>query len=299
MKNRRAFAFRWLVVQLLIVYGFLVFPSREFFAQSPQDNSKLDALLRITYDRYQRQWRNRTPEELRRDPLLDRFADLIAIEVEEREPAVPVIVLVRDGGREMRARGFPIQAQIGNIVTSKIPLRRLPALSQLASVERVESSSIQRIMSHDISVPETKAVTARQSFNLTGKGAIVAILDTGIDWRHPDFRKPDGKTRIKFLWDQFDKTGPEPKEVRGGGGTEYTEDQINAALAGAGTVNSFDRNGHGTHVAGSAAGNGRATGGGFPTGTFTGMAPEADLIIVKHGDDRGSTKGDKDLVLLC
>jgi subtilisin family serine protease len=131
---------------------------------------------------------------------------------------------------------------------------------------------------------------------LTGKGVIVGVVDTGIDWRHEDFIKPDGTSRILYLWDMTDnsfetsggQTGTRPPVLEDGGdpgpGTLYTNAQINDALRGRGIVNSADNFGHGTAAAGTAAGNGRATANGVPAGTYKGVAPEADLIIVKAGD---------------
>jgi subtilisin family serine protease len=121
---------------------------------------------------------------------------------------------------------------------------------------------------------ETRAAQARTKYGLTGKGVTVAILDRGIDWTNPDFIKPDGTTRIKWLLDMTGQnlcssSNPQP--------TEYSETQINAALAGGTRINSRDAVGHGTATAGTAAGNGR----GFANGKYSGMAPEADLIIVK------------------
>jgi minor extracellular serine protease Vpr len=107
----------------------------------------------------------------------------------------------------------------------------------------------------------------------TGKGVIVAILDRGIDWRHPDFIKPDGTTRIKWL---LDMTG---QNLCDGSiaAQEYSEAQINAALAGGPAINSRDAVGHGTVTTGLAVGNGSA----YANGKYSGIAPEADLIIVK------------------
>jgi minor extracellular serine protease Vpr len=119
----------------------------------------------------------------------------------------------------------------------------------------------------------------------TGKGVIVGIYDTGIDWLHRDFINPDGTSRILYLWDQTDDGGPHPFEFEYG--TEYVRSQINDELDGhtAGVVLSKDLKGHGTHVAGIACGNGRASGNGMPSGRYVGVAPEADLIVVKGGDE--------------
>lgn len=123
----------------------------------------------------------------------------------------------------------------------------------------------------------------RQNQNLRGRGILVAVLDGGIDYTHPDFRNPDGMTRILALWDQTIAAGPAPYPY--GIGTEYSRETINEALASEEPAErericpSRDISGHGTHVTGIAAGNGRASG-----GRYTGVAPQSDLIIVKLGN---------------
>lgn len=106
---------------------------------------------------------------------------------------------------------------------------------------------------------------------LSGVGVITAVIDSGIDYFHEDFRNGDGSTRILALWDQSL-------------GRVYTEEEINEAL-GAGSreegrkiVPSTDASGHGTAVAGIAAGNGRESG-----GRYRGVAYESSLLIVKLG----------------
>lgn len=108
-------------------------------------------------------------------------------------------------------------------------------------------------------------------FGLTGKGVIVAILDSGIDYSHPDFRNADGSTRILALYDEtLDR--------------EYTIEEINQALLAPTEQERFrivpsrDISGHGTHVAGIAAGNGRAS-----NGVNRGVAYESPLLVVKLG----------------
>lgn len=88
-------------------------------------------------------------------------------------------------------------------------------------------------------------------FNLFGEGVIVAVIDSGIDYGHPDFRNPDGSTRIIALWDQtISGTPPEGYSI----GNLYTREQIDEALSFSSVperleiVPSVDLSGHGTHV---------------------------------------------------
>lgn len=107
--------------------------------------------------------------------------------------------------------------------------------------------------------------------NLYGSGIITAIIDSGIDYAHPDFCNADGTTRILELWDQsLDRI--------------FTQAEINEALQAPSSqeryqlVPSRDLSGHGTHVAGIVAGNGRAS-----DGQYRGVAPLSSLLIVKLG----------------
>ena len=120
-----------------------------------------------------------------------------------------------------------------------------------------------------------------------GRGVLIGIIDTGIDYTNPLFRNPDGTTRINSIWDQSlpeDKTlipPGVPNRYNASGatyGTEYTREQINQALESddpLALVPSTDTNGHGTFLAGIAAG------GFLPEEDFTGAAPECELLIVK------------------
>lgn len=124
------------------------------------------------------------------------------------------------------------------------------------------------------------------SFNLFGEGVFVAIVDSGIDYAHPDFINEDGTSRIAALWDQTIQGSPPPGYDIG---TLYTREQINEAIKTPmperlEIVPSTDLSGHGTHVAGIAAGNGRAS-----NGLFRGVASKSDLIIVKLGMSIGGS----------
>ncbi len=125
-----------------------------------------------------------------------------------------------------------------------------------------------------------------QPYNLFGEGVIVAVIDSGIDYSHPDFRNEDGTTRIAVLWDQ---TIPGNPPVGYDIGTLYPRERINEALRipmpeRMAIVPSTDLSGHGTHVAGIAAGNGRAS-----NGLYRGVASSSELLIVKLGQSVGDS----------
>lgn len=109
----------------------------------------------------------------------------------------------------------------------------------------------------------------------TGKGILIAVIDSGIDVNHYDFRNSDGTTRILALWDQTLPTNESSGKYKLG--QIFTKEQMDEQLTSQNEfLDSTDRSGHGTHVAGICAGNGAAS-----NGQFSGVAPDASLIIVK------------------
>ncbi len=100
-------------------------------------------------------------------------------------------------------------------------------------------------------IPESCITQVQQAdLNLTGRGVLVAIIDSGIDYYHPDFRNANGTTRIVELWDQTIQGTPPPGYNIG---TVYTREKINEAIAtgdrfkALNIVPSTDTSGHGTH----------------------------------------------------
>lgn len=118
---------------------------------------------------------------------------------------------------------------------------------------------------------------------LSGNGVLLACIDSGVDYAHPDFCAPDGTSRIAILWDQ---TIPGNPPMGYALGSVYTRRQINEALASStpeerfALVPSRDVTGHGTAVLGIAAGNGRSS----ADAAMRGVAPEATLVVVKLGN---------------
>ena len=162
---------------------------------------------------------------------------------------------------------------------------RIGQLAQLPEVEFIEKPKklyFQTDVGRQVSCID---IVQDMPLSLRGKGTLIGIVDSGIDYENAEFRNEDGTTRIVSLWDQS-VNGRPPAGYSAG--TEYTREQIDAALATEDKevrrqmVKTSDVSGHGTAVAGIAAGNGRGSEG----RRFRGAAPEAELIIVKMGAPR-------------
>ena len=162
---------------------------------------------------------------------------------------------------------------------------RIGQLAQLPEVEFIEKPKklyFQTDVGRQVSCID---IVQDMPLSLRGKGTLIGIVDSGIDYENAEFRNEDGTTRIVSLWDQSVNGRPPAGYLAG---TEYTRGQIDAALATEDKevrrqmVKTSDVSGHGTAVAGIAAGNGRGSEG----RRFRGAAPEAELIIVKMGAPR-------------
>lgn len=112
------------------------------------------------------------------------------------------------------------------------------------------------------------------NITITGRGTLIAIADTGIDYLHKDFIYPDGTSKIVYLWDQT-KEGSPPEGFYIG--TEYTREDINRAIANNDPSLSQDEVGQGTMLSGICAGLGNVN------SEYAGIAEDAELIIIKLG----------------
>jgi minor extracellular serine protease Vpr len=157
------------------------------------------------------------------------------------------------------------------------------ALSALAARPDVQLNTLPLPVRPQLerSVPETGANRLRSqsagSFTgHTGAGVVVGVVDSGIDYDHPDFLDAAGNSRILYLWDQ-QTSGTAP------GGYAYGNECTSAEID-ADTCTEEDESsemGHGTHVTGIAAGTGAAPDGSGYTYQSTGMAPGASIVFVK------------------
>ena len=120
------------------------------------------------------------------------------------------------------------------------------------------------------------AVQNQPGLALKGKGVLIGIIDTGIDYRNPLFLNEAGRTRIYSIWDQGAEEGERPEGFLYG--VEYTREAIDRAIMQENPlelVPQMDTNGHGTFLASLAAG------GVNRENDFVGAAPESELVVVK------------------
>ena len=194
-------------------------------------------------------------------------------------------VIVKYSGPESGLGGERIQVVplLGGYAVVTLPEAEISAYSVREQIEFIEKPK--RLYFETFEEREASCILPVQNGadGLTGEGILVGIVDSGVDYFHPDFRNEDGSTRILRLWDQSVAGNPPENYVSG---TEYTKEEIDEALAlgeteGRRLVPSGDFSGHGTAVLGIAAGNGRAS-----DGVNRGVAYRSDLLVVKMGNPR-------------
>ena len=194
-------------------------------------------------------------------------------------------VIVKYSGPESGLGGERIQVVplLGGYAVVTLPEVEIAAYSVREQIEFIEKPK--RLYFETFEEREASCILPVQNGadGLTGEGILVGIVDSGVDYFHPDFRNEDGSTRILRLWDQSVAGNPPKGYVSG---TEYTKEEIDEALAlgeteGRRLVPSGDFSGHGTAVLGIAAGNGRAS-----DGVNRGVAYRSDLLVVKMGNPR-------------
>ncbi len=162
----------------------------------------------------------------------------------------------------------------GDIAAVQLRIADVMPLASSAKIEAIEDSYMKLQPMCDSMVSKNgilpvKLGTAPLPQSYDGSGVVMGIIDSGIDFTHPDFKDASGNTRVKYIWDHNLTGGVTPQPYNYG--REFTSADIDGGLATAHVDNDF---GHGTHVTGVAAGNGRAL------NYFAGAAPNTDIITV-------------------
>lgn len=238
----------------------------------PVNNPKIENLLNLALEA--------TPQERERSQNLN-----VGFDREERQ--WELIVKYNGDLSGLRSRGIRVTELQNEYAILLVPESLIDGLANMTQIEYIEKPKRLYFAVNQGRTASCITGVQNQRFGLFGRGILVACLDSGVDYAHPDFRKEDGSSRILFLWDQtLQGTPPEGYSI----GTEFNREQLNEALAQESRqeqlaiVASVDLNGHGTAVLGIAAGNGRAS-----NGRYRGVASESDLLVVKLGVPRSDS----------
>ncbi|MGN0432344.1 MAG: S8 family peptidase [Lachnospiraceae bacterium] len=234
-------------------------------------NQKLENILNLALE---------TPEEVRERSLN------LNVGFEEESRTWELIVKYNGNLRQLEAQGIVAEELLAGYAILTVPENLVDDVAAFPQIEYVEKPKrlffgVERGKEVSCIFP----VTLREPY-LDGTGVLIGIIDSGIDYTNRNFRNSDGSSRILYLWDQT----IEPGRVEGGKapegfltGTEFSKERIDAALLADSEEERFrlvpvrDISGHGTAVAGIAAGS---------SNEYQGVAQASNLIIVKLGSPR-------------
>lgn len=181
---------------------------------------------------------------------------------------------------------IPLFGSFAIITIPEVEIPLLLSYPQVLYLELPGPLYQEKITGIDASCFSSESITPSSDFSTGGGGAgtLIGILDSGVDFRHPDFCTESGRSRILFYWDQ---SLPYDGVNRYGLGRIFTNEELNRLLDGTAPPDAPspapDASGHGTHIAGICAGNGRASG-----GRNRGAAPAASLLVVRLQNDASS-----------
>ncbi|MBQ6887937.1 MAG: S8 family serine peptidase [Lachnospiraceae bacterium] len=223
------------------------------------DNSKIENILNLAL--------NSTTEEREK-------SDNLNVGYNAAENTWEVIVKYNGDISRLQSEVIQVEELLAGYAIITLPEGLIDSLAELNEIEYIEKPK--RLFFSVIAGKEASCIlpVTEGMEGLTGRGCLIGIIDSGIDYANLDFRTRTGESRILYLWDQVLAE-------------EYTKQQIDEALAAPTReqqqtlVPSVDISGHGTAVAGIAAGNGNGS-----DGRFSGVAPESELIVVKLGQPR-------------
>lgn len=212
--------------------------------------------------------------------------------------------------RTIKGRGGTIESELQsayNGMRVTLPSNQVDAVAGLPGVAGVRAVSIQTI-DNKTSVPFLGVPQVWQQTGFTGKGVKVAVIDTGIDYTHATFGGLGTTAAFEAAKSALypAQFGPNAPRVKGGYdfvGDDYDADAEPGSkqLVAQPDDNPLDCNGHGTHVAGTAAGGGVSADGTAYDGPYDetteskpfkvgpGVAPQADLYALRVFGCDGST----------
>lgn len=173
------------------------------------------------------------------------------------------------------------------IASVEIPEKNVLDFSNEYAIEQIENPNVYghtlmdtaRIRNHVNEIHEGAAPLPK---DYKGRGVIVGIIDGGIYWQHKDFKRADGTTRIRYIWDEGVVGANKPLPYNYGYEWNWIDiDNGNCTHVEPYTGACSDSS-HGTSVAGAAAGNGNSVADdSLLMGRYTGIAPESEIIAVR------------------
>ncbi|MBP6391225.1 MAG: S8 family peptidase [Flavobacteriales bacterium] len=182
--------------------------------------------------------------------------------------------ILADAVKQVEGR---VKMTMADRVSATVPVARVLELAQCPALQGIEFSMDRGRTMNDSMRVRNRVDLVHSGMppllqGYTGDGVVIGIIDTGLELLHPDFQDSLGNTRVLHYWDQTLNDSLPLAPLPYGYGQEYDSAAINAGLCPA--VDPWYEYGHGSTVAGTAAGNGLAN------GRHKGVAPDADLIVV-------------------
>ncbi len=209
-------------------------------------------------------------------------SEILNVGISEEENLWEIIVKYTGEIDQLQAMGIGVEKMLSGYAILTLPKQAIEVVSTLPMIEYLElpKSLIYGIYEAKIAscIPQVR----QSPYGLTGQGVLLAVIDSGIDYFLEDFKK-EGKTRIRYLWDQTGVINTKEGKLPPEGfslGVEYDKEQINRALQtedkeeALRLVSQVDERGHGTAVTAVAASSN-------PQQLLQGVAPQCDLLIVK------------------
>lgn len=180
----------------------------------------------------------------------------------------------------VEAYGGTVKMSAGRIMSVRMPVANVRALAADPAVERFEWGGdrmhyLSDSMRVKARVNQVHAGLAPLPQGYDGTGVIMGFIDDGLGIDHPDFQRPDGTTRVLHYWDQGYAGAGAPAPF--GYGSAWSKAQIDAGQL----LSDYNGAVHGSTVASNGAGDGSAN------GRHKGVAPGADLVVVRYSNAGG------------
>ncbi len=233
------------------------------------DSQKIENVLNLSLDS--------TEQEREKSQILE-------VGFDREQKTWEVIVKYHGDISQLADEVIKVEVLINGYAIITIPETLIDSLTQIEQIEYIEKPKSLFYNVYEAKRSSCILTPISGDTVLTGRGVLIAVIDSGIDYFLQDFQDQNG-SRILFLWDQTAIPNSEKGWLSPEGfasGVEYTKAQIDEALSTGNRnmareiVPQTDISGHGTAVSGIAAGS-------SSNALNRGIAPESDLIIVKLG----------------